>query len=70
VSDFWETTQRRKLVAYTTAFDQDTVRLVTMPKGGAAAAEPQPFSLKDINANNMVSWMKPFDGGCEQESCV
>jgi len=26
VSDFWETTQRRKLVAYTTAFDQDTVR--------------------------------------------
>lgn len=62
VADFWETASRRKLVAYTAAFDQDTQRLVTMPKGGAAAANPdQAFSIKDINAAAMTGWMRPFD---------
>merc|ERR1712216_460850 len=40
VADFWETTSRRKLVQYTNAMEQDTQRLFTMPKGGAAMAEP------------------------------
>jgi len=49
-------------VAYTAAFDQDTQRLLTMPKGGAAAANPnQPFQLSDINVAAMTGWMKPFD---------
>lgn len=62
VADFWETASRRKLVGYTAAFDQDTQRLLTMPKGGAAAANPnQAFSLKDINAAAMTGWMRPFD---------
>ncbi len=62
VTDFWETASRRKLVAYTAAFDQDTQRLLTMPVGGAAAANPnQPFTLKDINAAAMTGWMRPFD---------
>jgi hypothetical protein len=33
VSDFWETTQRRKLSSFTSSMMQDTMKLLTMPKG-------------------------------------
>ena len=39
-----------------------TCRLITMPKGGTAMAEPREgFSFADINMKAMTSWMGPFD---------
>ena len=60
VSDFWQTTERSKIAAFTTGVDSDTMVLVTMPVGGAAALEEKPFSGKDITMKNIVGVFGPF----------
>ena len=60
VSDFWQTTERSKIAAFTTGVDSDTMVLVTMPVGGAAALEEKPFSGKDITMKNIIGVFGPF----------
>ena len=58
VGDFWETAQRRALAPFTSAVDLDSMKLITMPMGGLAAAQGYSPWLSD---NSLLwTWTMPF----------
>jgi hypothetical protein len=60
VSDFWQTTERSKIISFTTGVDSDTMMLVTMPVGGAASLVKKTFSYEDITLKNILGIFGPF----------
>ena len=60
VSDFWQTAERAKVMTFTTAVDNDVMKLVTMPVGGASALEERGFAVQDFTVDNIIGIFKPF----------